>query len=100
MNYTVILLPSAGRELDEAYNWLLVQTPQHGPLWYNGMLDAILALDSNPERHPVAPRGKKSTELVRQLLYGDKRHAYRILFTVRDNVVLVLHMRHAARRNI
>jgi plasmid stabilization system protein ParE len=100
MTHTVILSPTAERELDEAYHWLLAQTPQHGPLWYNGLLDAILGLETSPARHPLARLRKKSVEPIRQLLYGDKHHAYRILFIIRENTVLILHIRHAARRNI
>jgi plasmid stabilization system protein ParE len=100
MTYTVILSPTAERELDDAYDWLVAQTPQHGPLWYNGMLDAILALDTSPARHPLAPRRKRNADQVRQLLYSDKHHAYRILFIIRDTTVLILHIRHASRRNL
>jgi len=34
---------------------------------------------------------------VRQLLYGRKRHAYRILFTLDGEIVSVLHIRHGRR---
>ena len=99
MTYKVIVLPSAQFELDEAYQWLLAETPQHAPVWYNGLLAALYSLEQLPGRCPLALESKDSREPVRQLLYGDKHHAYRILFTIRDETVLILHIRHAARRS-
>jgi hypothetical protein len=37
---------------------------------------------------------------VRQLLYGRKPHAYRILFTITANTVVILHIRHARQRPV
>jgi len=86
------------KELEDAYEWLLPQTELHAPTWYNGAIDSINSLEENPERCPLAPESGDAGEPIRQLLYGDKRHAYRILFTVQEQKVLVLHLRHAARR--
>jgi hypothetical protein len=76
---------------------LVEQTPQHGPLWHNGLVDAILSLEANPARCPIVPDSETS-EHIRQLLHGDKQHAYRILFTIREDRVIVLHILHGARR--
>jgi plasmid stabilization system protein ParE len=99
MTYSVIIEPSALDELDQAYQWLAAQTPQHSVEWYNGMLDAIDSLEENPARCPVAPESKNPAEPVRQLLYGSKRHAYRVLFIIRGKIVLVVAILHAAREN-
>jgi plasmid stabilization system protein ParE len=96
MNYQVIVMPAAQTELDEAYLWLLAKTPQHARLWYNGMLDAIRSLEQNPRRCRIVPQ-QDVPETIHQLLYGDKHHAYRILFTIQDVRVLILHIFHAAR---
>jgi hypothetical protein len=37
---------------------------------------------------------------VRELLYGTKKNKHRILFTVRDDVVYILHIRHSAQREL
>jgi hypothetical protein len=34
---------------------------------------------------------------VRQLLFGRKPHRYRVLFTVDDDTVIILHIRHGRR---
>ena len=97
MSYIVNIMPAAEVELEEAYDWLVAQTPQHGPLWYNGLLDAVLSLEVSPARCPLAPESKDSPEPIRQLIYGKRQHAYRILFTIRGETVSVLHVRHGAR---
>jgi plasmid stabilization system protein ParE len=97
MNYAVNIMPAAEAELEEAYNWLAARSPQHGPLWYNGLLDAVLSLEFSPARCPLAPESQHAPESIRQLLYGTRQHAYRILFTIRGETVTVLHIRHGAR---
>ena len=68
---------------------------QHAPVWYNGAIAAMESLAENPARCPVI--SGPDEEEVRQLLYGDKRHAYRILFTIRGTRVYIVHLFHAAR---
>jgi plasmid stabilization system protein ParE len=99
MNYSVEISPEAMLELDEAYQWLASQTPQHAPEWHDALLDAIISLESNPERYPVVQQDEESSEAFRQLLFGNKRHAYRILFVIRGQQVWVGHIRHAARHS-
>ena len=97
MSYEVIVSADAQGEMDEAFEWLVAQSPQHGPVWYNDLLDAILSLGEMPTKCPRAPESAVSPEEIRQLLFGGKRHAYRVLFAIRGQRVMVLHVRHAAR---
>jgi hypothetical protein len=46
----------------------------------------------------VAPENREAPAEVRQLLYGRRPHVYRVLFTINDRVVYVLHIRHGRRR--
>jgi plasmid stabilization system protein ParE len=98
MTYTVLITDPAKDELDAAYLWLVEQTPQQGPIWHNGLVDAILSLESSPSRCPIVPNSEAAGEVTRQLLYGNKQHAYRVLFTMRGDQVIVLHIIHAARQ--
>ena len=97
MTYTVLITDPALDELNEAYDWLLERTPQHAPIWFNRIVDAMLSLDTNPARCPLVGKPVEGEREVRQLLYGDKSHAYRILFNIRGPNVHVLHIRHASR---
>ena len=66
--------------------------------WFNGLIDAINSLELYPLRCPIAPESDEFEEQIRQLLYGKRGRAYRILFTVAGETVRVLHVRHGARQ--
>lgn len=64
--------------------------------WYRGLKRAILTLESHPARCA------RRTDIggLRQLLYGRKPHAYRVIFHIHELRKLgdVLHIRHGARK--
>ena len=95
MNYTVDITANAHDELKEAYLWLLERTPQHAPIWYDSAFVAIRSLQQFPERCRVIQQQRYPYE-IRQLVYGDKLHGYRILFTIQGDRVVVLHVYHGA----
>jgi hypothetical protein len=64
------------------------------------MEEAIASLANSPERRAFAPETDRSPFEVRQLLDGRRPHAYRILFTIRGDVVHVLHIRHGRRLQV
>jgi len=53
-----------------------------------------------PKRCPLAPENASVPFEMRQLLYGRKPHFYRILFTIEDEVVYVLRIRHGRRHHL
>jgi plasmid stabilization system protein ParE len=63
-------------------------------------VDAIESLAQMPKRCALCFEHRHFKEEVRQLLYGKKPNVYRILFIVRAGIVHVLHIRHAARREL
>jgi toxin ParE1/3/4 len=67
--------------------------------WFDGLERSIGSLTHAPHRCPLAPEAS-ARRLVRELLYGHKPHIYRVLYRVleRRKTVLVLHIRHGARR--
>jgi hypothetical protein len=60
-------------------------------------MDAVGSLSTFPARCAEAPESRFFDREIRQLLYGRGRNVYRILFTIQDDVVSVLHIRHGAR---
>jgi plasmid stabilization system protein ParE len=70
--------------------------------WYNRLEQAVYALASHPLRCPVAPEVKKMKRKVRQLLYGDKPHIYRVIYEVDEErlAVRILTIRHGARQKL
>ncbi|HXR04149.1 MAG TPA: type II toxin-antitoxin system RelE/ParE family toxin [Verrucomicrobiae bacterium] len=95
--YQVIILPSAERDIGEAYEWLAEQDTESANRWYNRLLEVILLLDTFPERCALAPESEFFNVDIREIFHGRRRHKYRILFTVSGNEVHVLHVRHGAR---
>jgi plasmid stabilization system protein ParE len=98
MGYRVRLMPEAENDIEKLYRWLIARSPVRGAAWFNGMIDAIDSLESHPERCQLAPENQYFEQEIRQLLYGGGRGVYRILFTIKDDTVIVLHVRHGARR--
>jgi plasmid stabilization system protein ParE len=98
MKYTVLVSTQALAQAEEAYAWLTHRTPQHAPLWFNGLLDAINSLEENPLRCPKLSKEDDPAESAHYLLYGDKKHAYQIIFDVVGDHVNVFEIRHAARQ--
>ncbi len=64
-------------------------------LWYDGLERSLKTLTEMPARCPLAPESHAFSPIeVRHLLY--KRH--RILFTIRETTVHMLHVRHMSQQ--
>lgn len=93
-------MPSAEVELEQAYLWIAERAPVEAATWYHGALTAFLSLETLPERCPIAPESESFDHDIRQLIYGRRQHAYRILFDVAGKRVRILHIRHGAREHM
>lgn len=80
-------------DADEAFLWLYKEAPEAALRWYDGLLAAFESLKKTPLRCGLARENPYYTDDLRQLVYG----RYRIIFTVRDDKVFVLRVRHSAR---
>ena len=100
MRYRVIIQPTAKAELREAYRWYYNESPAAASRWLDKLLETIDTLRTDPERCALAPENDAFEEIIRQLLHGKKGGTYRILFTIKEGVVEVLHVRHAAREHV
>ena len=95
--YQVIILPTAERDIGEAYEWLAEQDAEAAIRWYNRLREVVFSLDTFPERCPLAPESEFFNLEIREIFHGRRQHKYRILFTVSEGEVHVLHARHGAR---
>lgn len=101
MDFRVDLSEQAQRDVAAIYDWLLAEhAGDAGERWFVALRAAISSLAAFPSRCPVAPENQDSPVEVRQLLYGNRPHVYRILFTIEGSTVQVLHIRHGRRRRI
>ncbi|MCA9436104.1 MAG: type II toxin-antitoxin system RelE/ParE family toxin [Candidatus Omnitrophica bacterium] len=97
-SFEIVIQDSAIREMEVAYEWIADEAPMAATNWYNGCIDAVESLREFPKRCPLAPENEFFKPEIRQLLYGERNRAYRILFTIHKNSVHILHVRHGAMR--
>ncbi len=95
--FEVIILPSAEREIAEAYAWIADRDADAANRWYSGLSEIILSLETFPERCPHAPETEFLRHEIREIFHGRRQYKYRILFTVKGKKVHILHVRHGAR---
>lgn len=98
--YTVELDPRAIDDIENALAWLSEKAPSELPEWIDALESKIRSLETMPERCPLAPENHQwESELeLRQLLFDRYPSIYRIIFTVLENTVRVLQVRHGSRR--
>ncbi|MFN6465547.1 MAG: type II toxin-antitoxin system RelE/ParE family toxin [Nostoc sp. DedVER02] len=105
MTYRVEISSVAQAEADKAFLQLLqLISPERARQWYQGLLSAIESLSEMPKRCPLARENEYFSKEIRQLLYGQSRNSYRIIFTIVENsevsTVRILHIRHAAQQTL
>jgi plasmid stabilization system protein ParE len=84
--YRVLYRKRAERDLDKLAG-------RATPEWFDGLCDAIESLADLPERCALAPEAILRKKRVRQLLYGEGRSTYRIIYRVKDEAVHILTIR-------
>ncbi len=92
--------PTANAKQDarEILAWLRSEgAGETGVRWLEGVQKAIASFSEMPTQCGLAPESKNFHVEVRQLLYGSTHYRYRILFTIEDDTVVVLHIRHGRR---
>jgi plasmid stabilization system protein ParE len=93
----VIVTPQAEQDIRDIYRRIRRAAPDAARRWSEGIRAQIKTLAKSPERAPLAPESTTFAEAIRQLLYGKgNRGTYRILFTILEKTVFVLHVRHGS----
>ena len=94
MDYEVELTAEAVTNIRNIYDYIGARESQAAARWYRGLRQLIFSLDRLPGR------GRSTVESsgLKQLLYGNKPHVYRIIYRIDEPIrrVLVLHVRHGA----
>ena len=94
--YRVIVTPFAGENIREAHERFETENPTYAAKWLSGIKNKILALETFPQSHAVAPESGAFDAEIRQLLYG-RGTPWQIFFTIDGITVQVLHVRHGRR---
>jgi plasmid stabilization system protein ParE len=95
--WRVVIELSAQHDIEDAYLWLADREPDAAMRWFNSIHDTIGSLQTFPERCPLAPETDFFDREIHQIFHGRRQHKYRILFTISERNVHVLHVRHGAR---
>ena len=93
--WDVIIEVPAQQDIAEAHRWLAERDA--ADRWFNSIYDALGSLETFPKRCPLAPESKFFNREIRETFHGRRQHKYRILFTVTEKEVCVLHVRNGAR---
>ncbi len=98
MKYRIELAETAKADIREQVRWLRDQiSPAAADRWLAGLDKAVGTLETRPMRCPTIAENDKFTEELRELLYGKRKSKHRVIFTIRDDAVFVLYVRHSAR---
>ncbi|MFM2313600.1 MAG: hypothetical protein RLZZ04_2876 [Cyanobacteriota bacterium] len=96
MTFQVEITPIAEAQIEQAYCWYRERNPEFADRWFRGLMNTIATLQEKPQRCALAVEHEIFPEEVRQLLYGKAKNVYRVLFTIRDDTVYALYVRHNA----
>lgn len=99
MVFTIRVLPAAHMDIRRiAMRIMDTVSAASAGRWNTGIIAAIFTLSNSPDRCPEADESADLKILLRVLLYGRRRHVYRILFTIDGEVVNIHRVRHAAQQ--
>lgn len=98
MEFRVEVTPRAQQDLDTIYAWVVSSAPVVGLRWFERFENSIASLSTFPGRCPIVPKLSSRRQTIRKLVFGTTRHKYRVFFTMRAEVVTILHVRHGSRR--
>jgi len=98
MKYHIEVSSVAEEEIKEVCRWISRDSPTHAAKWRHRLYETIRSLAQHPARCGMALEDADFKQEIRELLYGKRRGVYRILFTIENDVVTILHVRHGARQ--
>ncbi len=101
MKHKVLLSRRAKEDRKRAFAWYAANYSESYALrWFHAITGAIESLATNPLSRPKALESDRFSFDVHELLCGSKKNKHRILFTVRGDIVHVVHIRHSAQREL
>ena len=94
MTYRVRLTARAERDVDRILAWLAGRSPQGAATWYRRWQDVIDHLGLHAVSCPTAPENDDHEDEIRHVIFKTRRgRKYRVLFVVRDDLALIVHVR-------
>jgi uncharacterized DUF497 family protein len=105
MSYRIDFSSVAKAEADAAFmSFSLDTSPERAQAWYQGLIKAISSLKVMPRRCALARENAFFSQEIRQLIYGQGQHTYRIVFAVlhdqKQPTIRIISIRNAAQRTL
>lgn len=93
-SFTVITLRAAQRDSDGILEYLASRSKSGAEAWARSFDKALAYLEANADSCPLAAENEYVDFEVRESLFKTRRGLiYRILFTIRENTAIILHVR-------
>jgi plasmid stabilization system protein ParE len=88
-------MPRAERDMEAIFLYIQAENSAPARKWFEELVETIESLSEHPQRNPTIAEDPT----LRHLLYGNKPHIYRIIYSIdlSKKVVNVIHVRHRAR---
>ena len=94
MRYSVEITRRAELDVDEIVTWIAKHSPQGANVWLDRLLQVVDQLSITANKCSLAPENGYGDTEIRHLTFKTRRgKPYRLLFTIRDDVVLIRHVR-------
>jgi plasmid stabilization system protein ParE len=102
MTYHVELAETAKADIREQARYLRNQVSfTAAEKWLAGLEKTLATLQAHPLRCPLAAESDKFPRPIREHYHGRRpKNRFRILFEIRDDLVYVIYVRHAARDEV
>jgi len=100
MEFQVKLTGNAKLEIEAVYLWLKEYNPGYADQWFRDLMNTIATLQDKPKRFAFARENDDFHQEIRQFLYGKGRNKYRVIFTIEEDIVYILYVRHSAQSSI
>jgi plasmid stabilization system protein ParE len=100
MEYHFEFAPELVAKANERHDWIAEHSPERAEKWYRELFERIETLKNHPNRCPVASESVDYGEELRYLTYGKRGGVYRILFTIRGDVIRIVALHHGAKGSI
>ena len=94
MKFTVIALRAAERDFNGMLEYLAIRSKAGAEAWARAFDKALARLEESANSCPLAAENAYVDFEVREILFKTRRGLiYRVLFTIRENKVFILHVR-------
>ncbi len=94
MTYSLRILDRAQVDVRRIFEWLNEKSPAGSKRWYAAFEAAVLRLRENPFLWPLAPEDEFVNYEIHHCVFRTRRgRPYRILYTVVDREIRILHVR-------